>query len=115
MADATTARLVTVGPGGHVLYGASSVDPDGRTHGWVRAGEAIMDIALPVPGRALVRNAAMAVAVATELGVPPHEAVERIAEAPTSVWRMQIRHAGTYTVVNDAWNANPTSSASALR
>jgi len=115
MADSTSARLVTVGPGGHVLYGASSVDPDGRTRGWIRAGDSIMDVSLPVPGRALMRNAALAVAVATELGVAPHEAVARIAAAPTSVWRMQILKTGTYTVVNDAWNANPTSSASALR
>jgi UDP-N-acetylmuramoyl-tripeptide--D-alanyl-D-alanine ligase len=115
MADATPARLVTVGPGGHVVYGATSVDVDGRTHGWVRAGEAIMNVTLPVPGRALVRNAAMAVAVAMEFGVPPLDAVARIEHAPTSAWRMQVLRAGTYTVVNDAWNANPTSSASALR
>jgi UDP-N-acetylmuramoyl-tripeptide--D-alanyl-D-alanine ligase len=115
MADATSARLVTVGPGGHVLYGASSVGADGRTHGWIRAGDASLGVKLPVPGRALVRNAALAVALAAELGVPPHTAVARIAAAPTSVWRMQITKTGGYTVVNDAWNANPTSSASALR
>lgn len=115
MADSTAARLVTVGPGGHLLYGASSVSPDGRTHGWMRAGNEVMDVTLPVPGRALMRNAALAVAVAAELGVPPHESARRIASAPTSAWRMQILKTGAYTVVNDAWNANPTSSASALR
>jgi UDP-N-acetylmuramoyl-tripeptide--D-alanyl-D-alanine ligase len=62
-----------------------------------------------------MRNAAMAVAVAVELGVRPYEAAARVASAPTSVWRMQVVRAGHFTVVNDAWNANPTSSASALR
>jgi UDP-N-acetylmuramoyl-tripeptide--D-alanyl-D-alanine ligase len=115
MAAATPARLVTVGPGGHAGYGATSVDGSGRTTGWVRAGGERVDVTLPVPGRALMRNAALAVATAAELGVSPREAADRIAAAPTSAWRMQVVSAGRYTVVNDAWNANPTSSASALR
>ena len=115
MADATTARVVTVGPGGHIGYGASAVTPDGQTHGWVRADGRKLDLTIPVPGRALMRNAAMAVAVALELGVEPDVAVARIASAPTSIWRMQIVKSGPFTLVNDAWNANPTSSASALR
>jgi UDP-N-acetylmuramoyl-tripeptide--D-alanyl-D-alanine ligase len=115
MADVTAARVMTVGPGGHVSYGASSVDPDGRTHGWVRAGGRTHEISIPVPGRALVRNAAIAVAVAIDFGVAAEDAVARIASAPTSVWRMQILRTGDYVIVNDAWNANPTSSASALR
>jgi UDP-N-acetylmuramoyl-tripeptide--D-alanyl-D-alanine ligase len=98
-----------------VSYGASSVSPDARTHGWVRAAGETYEISLPVPGRALTRNAALAVAVAMELGVTAGDAVARIATAPTSVWRMQVLHTGAYVIVNDAWNANPTSSASALR
>jgi UDP-N-acetylmuramoyl-tripeptide--D-alanyl-D-alanine ligase len=115
MSASTQARMITVGPGGHVSYGARCVDANGRTHGWVRARDRLVDVALPVPGRALVRNAALAVAVAGEFGVDPGCAAERIAAAATSAWRMQVVEVGSYTVVNDAWNANPTSSASALR
>jgi UDP-N-acetylmuramoyl-tripeptide--D-alanyl-D-alanine ligase len=115
MSSSTEARMITVGPGGHVSYGARCVDAKGRTHGWVRARDHLVDVVLPVPGRALVRNAAFAVAAAAELGVDSGCAAERIGAAPTSAWRMQVVEVGPYAVVNDAWNANPTSSASALR
>jgi UDP-N-acetylmuramoyl-tripeptide--D-alanyl-D-alanine ligase len=115
LAGATSARMVTVGPGGHVSFGATSVDASGVTHGWIRVRGEELRVTLPVPGRALVRNAAMAVAMAVELGVGPGEAAERIANAATSSWRMQIVRCGELIVVNDAWNANPTSTASALR
>jgi UDP-N-acetylmuramoyl-tripeptide--D-alanyl-D-alanine ligase len=115
MASSTSARLTTVGPGGHVGYGAVSLDQDGRTHGWVRLRDEAVSVSLPVPGRALVRNAAFAVAVARHFNVAAEDAAARIADARTSAWRMQITHQGGRVFVNDAWNANPTSVVSALR
>lgn len=115
LAASTHANLVTVGPGGHVGYGAERIDGSGRTHGWVRLGADRLAIGVPVAGRALVRNAAMAVTVASRLGVAPSVAAASIADARTTAWRMQITSAGGLVIVNDAWNANPTSVASALR
>jgi UDP-N-acetylmuramoyl-tripeptide--D-alanyl-D-alanine ligase len=107
--------MVTVGPGGHVRYRADHIASDGRTFGraWIDGAE--IEVVLPVPGRALMRNAALAFAVARELEVDARDAARGIAEAALSNWRMQIVDVGGRTVVNDAWNANPTSTAATLR
>lgn len=114
LASSTHARMVCVGPGGAVTYGADTVDVSG-TRGWVRVSGERIDVTVPLPGRALVRNAAMAVAVATTLGVDVRAAAAGIAAARPSAWRMEVTTVGEMTVVDDAWNANPTSVASALR
>jgi UDP-N-acetylmuramoyl-tripeptide--D-alanyl-D-alanine ligase len=115
LARSTVARMVTVGPGGHVRYCADRIASDGRTFGRVWIDGAEIEVVLPVPGRALMRNAALALAVARELGVDALDAAGGIAEAKMSNWRMQIVDVGGRTVVNDAWNANPTSTAATLR
>lgn len=115
LVSSTAARVVTVGPGGHVRYGARAVDRSGRTHGWVDVGAERVDVSLPLPGRALMRNAAFAITVARALGVPAHEAAARLGRAGTTAWRMEIVPTDDLVIVNDAWNANPTSVASALR
>ena len=114
LASSTDARLSTVGPGGHVRYRADRVDEQGRTHGRVWLAGNAADVVLPVPGRALMRNAALAMAVGQAFGVDPALAAAGIADAPLSAWRMQLEQVGGWTVVNDAWNSNPTSAASAL-
>jgi UDP-N-acetylmuramoyl-tripeptide--D-alanyl-D-alanine ligase len=91
------------------------IEPDGRTFGTVSADGTDLEIVLPIPGRALVRNAAMAVRVALELGVDPRSAVHAIAGGPTTAARMELVGVGRWTVVNDAYNANPNSVAAALR
>jgi UDP-N-acetylmuramoyl-tripeptide--D-alanyl-D-alanine ligase len=114
-AERTSARLATVGAGGAVSYRASGVDASGSTHGWVAAAGRGVPVTLPVPGRALMRNAAMALVVATEVGIDLLDAASALARAPTSSCRMEITRIGRWAVVNDAYNANPTSTASALR
>ncbi len=59
-------------------------------------------------------NAAAAAAVAVALDVPPDDIAAGLAAARGSAWRMEV-HRGEYTVVNDAYNANPDSVESALR
>ncbi len=115
LASSTDARLTCVGPGADVAYRADRITSDGRTYGRVTVGGRIVPVVLPVPGRALVRNAAFAIRVALEFGIDPDDAAAAIADATPSSWRMQIVQAGAWTVVNDAYNANPTSMASTLR
>ena len=115
MSDTSAARMTTVGPGGHISYRATMVDADGRTHGSIGSGDEVVDVTLPVAGRGLMRNAALAVAAAGRLGVAIHESGARISRTRTSLWRMQIVEMSGLVVVNDAWNANPTSTTSALR
>jgi UDP-N-acetylmuramoyl-tripeptide--D-alanyl-D-alanine ligase len=71
-------------------------------------------VALPVAGRHHVGNALAALAVAGHLGVGIGAAAEAIAEAPISPWRGEVVEAGEVRVLNDAYNANPTSMAAAL-
>lgn len=119
LAARTNARVVTVGPGGHVRATAVATEADGRCRAHVVVGDrSVVDVRVPLPGRALVRNACMALAAAAAAGVDPSRAADAISSidpATLSSWRMQIGEAGGRTIVNDAYNSNPTSAAFALR
>ena len=115
LARSTNARMRTVGPGGHIRYRAHEIRSDGRTFGEVAIGRRRVPVVLPVPGRALMRNAALAIAVAIEHNVDAEQAAAAIADATLSGSRVQIVHIGSRTIVDDAWNANPTSVRSTLR
>jgi UDP-N-acetylmuramoyl-tripeptide--D-alanyl-D-alanine ligase len=72
-------------------------------------------VELPLRGAHQAANAAMAVAVAGVLGVDPEDAAAGLATATGSAWRMELlRTAGGLVLLNDAYNANPTSMAAAL-
>jgi UDP-N-acetylmuramoyl-tripeptide--D-alanyl-D-alanine ligase len=63
-----------------------------------------------------VANALAATAAALWLGVPLDGVVDGLADPAPSPWRMELtRTAGGITVLNDAYNASPTSMAAALR
>lgn len=115
LSRSTSARVAAVGPGGPWSYAADRIDSDGVTYGRLFVDGRTIDVALPVPGRPLMRNAAFAVRVAMEIGVEPEAAALALAHAPLSAWRLQIEHIGPWLVVNDAYNANPTSMAATLR
>lgn len=69
---------------------------------------------LPLAGAQHVGNALAAITVAAALGVDLEAAAEAVATAPVSRWRSAVtEHAGT-VVINDAYNANPTSVRAAL-
>jgi UDP-N-acetylmuramoyl-tripeptide--D-alanyl-D-alanine ligase len=58
----------------------------------------------------------MAATVALELGAPLDQVAEGLAKAATAAWRMDvIRTREGITVVNDAYNASPTSMVAALQ
>jgi len=70
---------------------------------------------LPVRGAHQAGNAALAVAVAGVAGVALDAAVAGLAAAVGSPWRMELgRSPAGVAVLNDAYNANPTSMAAAL-
>jgi UDP-N-acetylmuramoyl-tripeptide--D-alanyl-D-alanine ligase len=115
LASATPAEVTTVGPGGRVRIGGVALDAHGRPSATVSVGGREVGIRLDLPGRPLLRNAAFALAVAHVLGVDLDAAAAAISTAPTSAWRMEVHRAGTRTIVNDAYNANPTSVEAALR
>lgn len=74
-----------------------------------------VDVSLPVSGRHNVYNALAAAAVALRLAVPLADIAQGLATATLSGMRMEVLTvASGVTVVNDAYNANPTSMRAAL-
>jgi UDP-N-acetylmuramoyl-tripeptide--D-alanyl-D-alanine ligase len=71
-------------------------------------------ITLGMPGIHQPGNAAAAAAAALAIGVDLEQIATGLGAARGSRWRMEI-HRGRFTVVNDAYNANPTSVEAALR
>lgn len=71
-------------------------------------------IRLQIPGVHQPANAAAAAAAALAVGVDLDQIVIGLGAATGSRWRMEVHH-GEFTVVNDAYNANPTSVEAALR
>ncbi len=80
----------------------------------VDGGEPV-GIELPVPGRHNVSNALAAIAVARVLGIDARSAAEGLAEFEPSPMRMKLVQIGSWTVLNDAYNANPGSVVAALK
>ncbi|MBE3590303.1 MAG: UDP-N-acetylmuramoyl-tripeptide--D-alanyl-D-alanine ligase [Firmicutes bacterium] len=77
------------------------------------AGEAA--VRLPQPGPHLVQNALAAAAVGHVLGVGPEEAAEGLGSYEPSGMRMAVLRLGGITVLDDSYNASPTSTRAALR
>jgi UDP-N-acetylmuramoyl-tripeptide--D-alanyl-D-alanine ligase len=81
------------------------VTPDGRAR-----------VKLAVPGEHMVPNAVAAAAVGWALGISPAEAAAALGRAEVSSGRMEtFETPDGLRVVNDTYNANPTSMAAALR
>jgi UDP-N-acetylmuramoyl-tripeptide--D-alanyl-D-alanine ligase len=74
-------------------------------------------VALQILGEHHVGNALAALAVARELGVPLDRAIAAIEAVPRAErWRMEVlQPGGGITVINDAYNASPDSTAAALK
>ncbi|HEX2149695.1 MAG TPA: UDP-N-acetylmuramoyl-tripeptide--D-alanyl-D-alanine ligase, partial [Actinomycetota bacterium] len=72
-------------------------------------------VEMQVSGVHQVMNALAASAAALALGLTLEDCRIGLEAAEISPWRMQIREAGGAVIVNDAYNASPTSVASALQ
>jgi UDP-N-acetylmuramoyl-tripeptide--D-alanyl-D-alanine ligase len=70
-------------------------------------------VTLSIAGAHQAHNAAAATAAALSLGRALPDIAAGLESAAASAWRMEITP-GRYTVVNDAYNANPASMAAAL-
>ena len=75
-----------------------------------------VDVRLAVRGAHQVMNALAAAAAAMATGVTPTEVAEGLAHAALSPWRMDLQRTPSGALVlNDSYNANPTSVEAALR
>lgn len=113
---AVDGRLVTFGESPEADVAAEDVELDdaGRPSFTLRTPEGSVHVHLTLSGRHLAVNAAAATATGLALGTELGVIAEGLESAAGSPWRMEI-HSGRFTVVNDAYNANPDSVASALR
>ena len=114
MAATTKATVVTYGTGGDAQVRATSVTFDARARpSFVVDGVAV---GVPLPGAHNVSNALAALAAARACGISLASAADGLRRAAVSRWRMELLTAPSgLTVLNDAYNANPSSTAAALR
>lgn len=107
-------RLITFGQSpADVEVEAAGTAQDGSSTYRIRAQGDTFEGTLSMAGVHHAYNAAAAVAVAVALDLDIAAFIERMRGTTGSDWRMDV-HSGRFTVVNDAYNANPQSVASAL-
>jgi UDP-N-acetylmuramoyl-tripeptide--D-alanyl-D-alanine ligase len=120
MASRSAAPVVTFGAGGDVRAEGIVLDddlvPSFRLVGDLAGGgRAAADVRLGVRGRHMVDNALAAAGVGLALGMTADEVATGLASAALSPWRMELsRLPGGARLLNDAYNANPTSMVAAL-
>jgi UDP-N-acetylmuramoyl-tripeptide--D-alanyl-D-alanine ligase len=114
----TRARVIRFGTGPDADVRAEDValDPLGRPAFTLRAGAASERVELSVSGEHMVWNALAAAAIGLTLGLSAGECAAGLKEARVSAWRMEVvQGADGLNIINDAYNANPTSMAAALK
>ena len=115
MAAHTGADVLTYGRAGDVRVIDLALDELARPRFRVDTPWGSSHVALAMSGAHMALNAAAAIAVAGALGVPLEAAVAGLSTATVSAMRMQVTVLPTgATIINDAYNANPTSMAAAL-
>jgi UDP-N-acetylmuramoyl-tripeptide--D-alanyl-D-alanine ligase len=118
-ASRTAARAVLFGIAPDAAVRAEGIEVDrttGRPSFELITPDGRASVTLAVPGEHMVWNALAAAAAGSVLGIPVGALAEALAEARVSAGRMSVTEtAGRVRIVNDAYNANPTSMAAALR
>jgi UDP-N-acetylmuramoyl-tripeptide--D-alanyl-D-alanine ligase len=117
-ADRTPARVVTFGTSPDAAVRAEDVelDEEARASFTLMMGSERERVELSVPGEHMVENALAAAACGTALDVTLAECAAALKGARVSAWRMEtFTTADGMRIVNDAYNANPTSMRAALQ
>jgi UDP-N-acetylmuramoyl-tripeptide--D-alanyl-D-alanine ligase len=91
-----------------------TLDDEARARFTARTPWGTVPVHVGVAGRHQVGNALLALAVAGHLGVDLAAAAAAMGDAAISPWRGEVTRRGGLTVLNDAYNANPTSVVAAL-
>ena len=117
MAKHTGASVLTYGTaGGDICISNLVLDELARPSFRVDTPWGSGDVQLTISGEHMAMNAAAAIAVAGSIGVSLEAAIGALRHAPMSAMRMEVSTAPNgATVINDAYNANPTSMIAALK
>ncbi len=113
----TIARVVTYGLDASCDVRAEDIELDGESRAafTLVAADERAHVQLGVPGRHNVYNACAAAAVGLELGIPIATVAEALGATVLTAMRMElISTARDITVLNDAYNANPSSMKAAI-
>lgn len=117
LAAASSAPVIRygLGAGADVRAEDISIGEDGGPSFTIITHDASARVSLPSPGRHNVYNALAAAAVGIHLGLGLEDVVAGLEQATFSKWRMEsFVSAAGLTVINDAYNANPTSMRAAI-
>ena len=90
---------------------AEEITPDGLTSTFALEGQRVK---LPLPGPGNVDNATVAWAICKAFGLEIADFAPTLASLPPVAMRAEPLQIGTYTVLNDCYNANPASMNNAL-
>lgn len=117
-ATRTEADVVLFGEGSKARVRSEDVrlDEEGRARFTLAIDDEREPIELATPGEHMVSNALAAAAAGSVLGLAPSEIASGLKDARVSSWRMEtFTGAGGIRVINDAYNANPSSMEAALK
>lgn len=108
----TRAKIIKFGMGDACHYRAEQINyrPEGTS--FIVKGHTV---SLRQPGLHNVYNAMAALAVGEALGVDIKSAAEKLAGLEPTPMRLEIIPTGKFTIINDAYNANPQSMRAALK
>lgn len=81
----------------------------------ITAGNERCRARIGVLGSHMVGNALLAVAAGRAFGIPLEECARRLADAPLTTARLQMKRIGDVQFLDDSYNASPESMAAALR
>jgi UDP-N-acetylmuramoyl-tripeptide--D-alanyl-D-alanine ligase len=116
MALHTAAAIVTYGDGGDVQSTDVHLDASLRGRFQLRSPWGSIEVQLAARGLHQVDNSLAAAAAGLVCGLSLEDVAGGLAVGELSPWRMELSRAPTGALVlNDAYNANPTSMAGALR
>lgn len=115
MASHTDATVVRFGVGGNVAAEHIELDDNLRPRFRLVSDWGSVEVTVAARGVHQVTNALAAAAVGMVWGVEPEAVALGLATATLSPWRMEVgRTPGGALVINDAYNASPTSTEAAL-
>lgn len=115
IASRCKARVVTAGVGrGDVSAIDLKPAADGTTFTLDFGGERAA-AHLPVPGEHMVGNAAMAAAAGWQHGIQPAAIADALRHVQLTGGRLETKHLGGVTFLDDSYNANPDSMRAGLR
>lgn len=110
------AKVITAGVGcGDVCATIHESGAQGSRFTLDFAGNAKVEVSLPVPGEHMVANAALAAACAWHHGITPEAIAAALSGAQVTKGRLQVKHWNGVVFLDDSYNANPDSMRAGLK